>query len=407
VKVQNMYMYRDIVRLHSRVLEVAWRLGSFEVNRYEAVFSGQRVYAGAWTIVSSSSEQVPEVKHIVRGNGRLAPAKLYSDRYSVGVENVHENELVEFVEAIANFEEWNPNEVEVDLTYSVEKRVIEHPEGVAEEVKGFTLVNIAVARKGRAVSLGIGFLGAPQRSYIGLLRSFLEDLATRARLLPHAQRLNPLAAGRWTVILYRDAAAALAHELSHLLEATSLQRLPLGFRVSEELSIQDDPFYPQSPAYRLFDDEAVEVKRKTLIDAGVVVGYLSTRETAGAGIGEPGNAFGLFHRPIPRHTTLYVKPGDWRENELLEETRHAILVDEILEANVADGVITIVPESAWLVERGNIVRPVIVSRVRIRVTKELRTIDAITRTPWLRVGFEKGAIVCELAPAIRLQAYVD
>jgi len=402
-----MYMYRDVVRLYSRVLEVAWRLGSFEVNRYEAVFSGQRVYAGAWTIVSSSSEQVPKVKRIVKGSGRLAPAKLYSSKYSVGVESVHENELIEFVEAIANFEKWNPNEVEIDLTYNIEKRVIEHPEGVAEEVKGFTLINIAVARKGRAVSLGIGFLGAPRRSHIGAIKGFLEDLATRAHLLPRAQRLNPLAAGKWTIILYRDAAAALVHELSHLLEATSLQRLPLGFRVSEELSIQDDPFYPQSPAYRLFDDEAVEVKRKTLVDAGIVVGYLSTREAAGAGIGEPGNAFGLFHRPIPRHTTLCVKPGDWRENELFEETRQAILIDEILEANVADDVITIVPETAWLVEKGTIVKPVIVSRVRIRVSRELKTIDAVTRTPWLRVGVEKGAIVCELAPAIRLQAYVD
>lgn len=400
-------MYRDVVRLHSKVLEVAWRLGSFEVNRYEAVFSGQRIYAGAWTIVSSSSEQVPEVKHVVRGSGKLAPAKLYSSKYSVGVENVDESELVEFVEAIANFEAWSPNEVEVDLTYNVERRVIEHPEGVAEEVKGFTLINIAVVQKGKAASLAIGFLGAPKKNHIKLIRGFLEDLATRARLLPRAQRLNPLAAGKWTVILYRDAAAALVHELSHLLEATSLQRLPLGFRISEELSIQDDPFYPQSPAYRLFDDEAVEVKRKTLIEAGIVVGYLSTRETAGAGIGEPGNASGLFHRPIPRHTTLHVKPGDWRENELFEETKQAILVDEILEANVADDVITIVPETAWLVEKGVIVKPIIVSRIRIRVSRELKTIDAITRTPWLRVGLEKGAVVCELTPAIRLQAYVD
>jgi len=397
--------YMDTVSYTIHVVDAAWRLGSVEVNSYRYGSIAQRVYNGAWIITSAPRvEELGELTvhtPVYRGRGCLAEARMYHGRACIGGEGGVED-VVRLVERVVG-------EGDVELVASMYhvRRAIRWPRGgEAVEDKRFTVVTLAAAAGRGAVSASVGFLGAPRSEHVVALRRIVEELKYRASLQAKAGMLNPLASGRWDVILTRDASAALLHEIGHCLQASNPSKLPRGARLHEELTIIDDPFYPGSPAARLFDDEGVEARRKTLVEDGVVREWLETRETACRTGGRPGNAVGLFHRPFPGWSTLVMKQGDWREDEVLEETRRGIMVDSVAEAWLDDkGVITIVPESAWYVERGSLT-PLRVSRVRVRL-RDLSSIDAIGRRRWLRVGLEKGYVVAEAAPTVRLKAYVD
>ncbi len=396
--------YRDTVFQSVHVIDAAWRLGSVEVSSYRYSSLAQRLYNGAWIIMSAPGlEELGELAvhtPVYHGGGCLAEAPLYQGHARLGREGGVED-VVRLVESVVG-------EGDVELVASLYhvKRGIRRRGGDAVEEKYFTVVDAAVAGPGGAVSARVGFLGSPGPEHSVALRMIIRELKHRASMAAKAARLNPLASGKWDVILSRDAASTLLHEIGHSLQASSTTKLPLGARIHEELSILDDPFYPGSPASRFFDDEGVEARRKTLVEDGVVREWLETRETACRTRGRPGNAIGLFHRPFPGWTTLCMSAGDWREDEILEETRRGIMVDSVAEAWIDEKrVITMIPETAWYVERGSTV-PLRVSRIRIRM-RDLRSIDALGRRRWLRVSMEKGYVTAEAAPTIRLKAYVD
>jgi len=300
-------------------------------------------------------------------------------------------------------------EAEVVTTIIHESRSIVHPSGIAREEKNYTDTLIAFRCNKAALSVRTGFIGFLDKMRAKSITSLAESLLYNTLAYQKARRLNPMASGKWRVILVNDAAGALIHELGHVLEAGSPQSLRPGERIAPpDFSILEDPYYYDSPAQRVFDDEAVESKRKRLVESGVVVERLNTRETAIVTGEEPGNANGLFHRPVPGHTTLVASSGDWKLREVLEETRRGILVSQIVEAFVDENrVITLVPEDGWIIERGEISQPVRLSRIRLRIPQETMTIDAMTRDKWLRVSSEKGSIVAEAAPALRITGFVD
>ncbi|MET1102021.1 MAG: metallopeptidase TldD-related protein [Pyrodictiaceae archaeon] len=402
--------YRDKVSLYVEVVEASLRPGSIEVNADRREYRGERVYRGGWLIYSSppplslSTRSLPSPP---RGYSKgLAEARLFHGRSFIGeYRRVSGEEVAEIASGLASMV--TKCDPEIVVTFVHEVRSIHHEEGSAIEDKNYTDIIMAVNCHGYALSERIGLLGTPTKSHINLLSRVIGELEEGSLIYArYAKALSPMERGRWQVILRRSAAAALLHEIGHCLEATRCRLTP-GTRIHNTLKIYDDPFYYQSPAQRAFDDEAVASFRRTLVEDGVVVDLLHTRETAAIAGSRPGNAQGLFHRPIPGHSTLVMGAGDWGDREIIEETKRGILVNQVLEATVdPTGLITIYPEDAWLVERGEVRGALRVTRIRLFV-KTLATIDAISKTHWLRVSSEKGNLVAEASPSIRLQAYID
>jgi predicted Zn-dependent protease len=161
-----------------------------------------------------------------------------------------------------------------------------------------------------------------------------------------------------------------------------------------------------APTLRFFDDEGVTTQKRVIIDEGRLVDMHHTRSTAGRYGSSPGSAYGLFHRPVGFHTTLIVEPGDWGENEIVEETRHGLYVQGVAMALTEKGYIRIVPEAVYTIKRGEIADLVSVKAIKIPLYK-LRTMHAITKTRKLRVSREKEWIVAELSPRVMLEAYVE
>jgi TldD protein len=76
-----------------------------------------------------------------------------------------------------------------------------------------------------------------------------------------------------------------------------------------------------------FDDEGVPAQRSALIQNGIFVGYLTSRETAST-LGERSNgtmrADGWNRIPIIRMTNINLEPGDWELDDLIADTDDGI-----------------------------------------------------------------------------------
>ncbi len=396
--------YVDIVHYRHVVYEAAYRAGSVELNVDEGCWEGFRVYkSGSWRIRSAPCGKLRSKPRPSRGDG-LRDAVLYAGVYEHRPIRLEADELLGAVEASGASCSETGCTCEAILEYVEGERRIEHYEGEAIHRFSYLAATLGAVAGAATVS---DTLPVSSEAELRLLPRIARVLCEKARMAARGlKRLSPMESGRWSVVLVGTAAAVLAHELAHLLAGDRGPRLPLGARIApEELSMRDEPGYAQAPYHHVFDDEAVVAARRSLVALGEVRGYLGVRWR---GVGEPGSARGLFQPPIAMHTVLVLEAGDWRDSEIVEETRRGVLVETVAEAWVDEnGVITMIPELAWLVEGGEVVGALRFSRLRLRAQRELATIDALGRRLWARFAREKGQPLVELAPSIRLQAYVD
>jgi TldD protein len=78
-----------------------------------------------------------------------------------------------------------------------------------------------------------------------------------------------------------------------------------------------------------YDDEGVKAQRKYAIEKGKFVGYLMSRETASK-VGQTRSNGCMraegYKLPIIRMTNVSLEPGDWKYDELIEDTKDGILM---------------------------------------------------------------------------------
>jgi len=145
-------------------------------------------------------------------------------------------------------------------------------------------------------------------------------------------------AGRTTVVLSPEQAIMQVHEsVGHpteldrvygteaayagtsFLSPDDLGSLRYG---SEQMNITADATTPEGLGTFAFDDEGVPARREAIVEAGVLRGFLSSRETAeqlGAGAGGSMRADGWSRMPLVRMTNLHLEPGEGSFEELLAD----------------------------------------------------------------------------------------
>lgn len=99
---------------------------------------------------------------------------------------------------------------------------------------------------------------------------------------------------------------------------------------SEQTSFVADPTIPKGLGTYGYDDEGVPAKKEYLVKDGVFVGYQSSRETA-AQIGIDESSAGMraatpVDLPIVRMNNICLEPGDWKSDEIIEDTKDGILM---------------------------------------------------------------------------------
>lgn len=181
----------------------------------------------------------------------------------------------------------------------------------------------------------------------------------------------PAPAGEMTVVLGAGWPGILLHEaVGHGLEGdfnrkkTSAFSGMIGQRVaSPGVTIVDDGTMPDRRGSLTIDDEGETTQRTTLIEDGVLVGYMQDRMNARL-MGEKSTGNGrrqsYAHRPMPRMTNTVMLSGDAAPEEVLKSAKSGIYAVQFGggQVDITSGKFVFSCTEAYLIEDGKLGAPV-------------------------------------------------
>ncbi len=174
-----------------------------------------------------------------------------------------------------------------------------------------------------------------------------------------------------TVVVGPGWNGVLLHEaVGHGLEADGVRRGTSAFagRLGEQVAspnvtIVDDGTLQGGRGSLHIDDEGCETRRTTLIENGVLRGYMHDRLSArlmGAAPTGNGRREGYASPPMPRMTNTFMLNGDRDPEEIVESVRHGIYVSGLEggQVDITSGQFVFEASEAYLIENGRITAPV-------------------------------------------------
>lgn len=188
-----------------------------------------------------------------------------------------------------------------------------------------------------------------------------------------------------------------------------------GTRIgSKAVTIVDDPAIEHSYGYYAYDDEGVKARRRYLYKEGVINEFLHNRESA-AKLGTRSNgssrSINYDREAIVRMANTLVLPGDFTEDELIEDVKHGVFMKSFTEWNIDDKRFNqrYVGREAYLIENGELKHPMARPVIETTTEKFWTAVDAVSK----KVEFEaatcgkgdpsQGVPVYTGGPCIRLR----
>jgi TldD protein len=201
----------------------------------------------------------------------------------------------------------------------------------------------------------------------------------------------PAPGGVMPVIFDPSITGLLVHEcLGHSTEADlvlrghSILAGRIGERVASPLvTIVDDPTLADAWGGYRYDSEGVPAERVTLIEAGVLRGWLESLETAsrtGRAPNGHGRSEGALARPIPRMSNTFLMPGEHSIDEMIRGIERGVIVahGESGYAMSERGQYSCSANRGWRIEHGTRGEPVRHVSVSGDILETLRNIDRVS-----------------------------
>lgn len=178
-----------------------------------------------------------------------------------------------------------------------------------------------------------------------------------------------------TIILSPDLASLQIHEsIGHPLELDRVFGSERNFSgtsfatpdklkqlkyASDIVNVYSDPTYPGGLATYMFDDEGVKASRVPLIEKGLLVGYLSSLETAARinmSSSAAARADGWGGIPLVRMTNIVLEPGTQRFADMLAEVDDGIYIEGVSSWSIDDtrDNFTLTGEAGWEIKGGKL-----------------------------------------------------
>ncbi|MGC8939072.1 MAG: TldD/PmbA family protein [Candidatus Bathyarchaeia archaeon] len=164
----------------------------------------------------------------------------------------------------------------------------------------------------------------------------------------------------------------------------------IGTRIgSKAVTIVDDPTVEHSYGYYAYDDEGVKARRRYLYKEGVINEFLHNRESA-AKLGTRSNgssrSINYDREAIVRMANTFVLPGDYTEDELIEDVKYGVLMKSFTEWNIDDKRFNqrYVGREAYLIENGEVKHPLARPVIEITTERFWTAVDAVSK----KVEFE-------------------
>jgi TldD protein len=415
--------YGDLLLVKRKDVEVALRDESLEVVEDESARLSCRVLDKGYGVSSTNRLDRQSVRNamnsavkqsrLIESNRNLAPVKQEEGeverkgKKEFSVENAKEF-LLALKQLIKAKLSSLLSRTELIITYSNVESSLASTEGTkVKESAEYIDVTLYIIVKGLGVGYASKIVGGQGGFEIIESRNWdmiIDDLINTAIASTKAKMLSPFERGsKFKVILDNEASGTIAHEIAHMLEGDQAQvSYFINIRVPKELEIVDNPEIPGGYGSFTWDNEGVRGRKKVLINESEI-NLLHTRLTARKGE-FPGNAKGITHIPKPGMSNVYIKPSDWKIKEIFEETRNGIFVKGVVraETNVVEGIFELIPEIAYLIVNKEIKTPLKNLKIVDTIRNIIQNTDAIGSLASLRPNYEKGFLVSEGGPFIRV-----
>lgn len=304
-------------------------------------------YAHSTEMTEAALKRAAETARLAVGSGgaTMAPApqatnqRLYTDadpmadaEFSVKVETLRE------IDAFTR--DLDPRVVQVSASISASLQEIEilRPEGIrVRDVRPMTRLNVSVIvdQDGRRESGSAG--GGGRYGLTDLIDPANWQLKAREALRVALVNLDaePAPAGTFDVVLGPGWPGILLHEaIGHGLEGdfnrkkTSAFAGLLGQRIAAKgVTVLDDGTIPDRRGSISFDDEGTQSGKNTLIEDGILVGYMQDRQNARLmGVAPTGNGRreSYQHAPMPRMTNTYMLGGSINPGDIVSDLKDGI-----------------------------------------------------------------------------------
>ncbi|MFH0748951.1 MAG: TldD/PmbA family protein [Candidatus Bathyarchaeota archaeon] len=230
---------------------------------------------------------------------------------------------------------------------------------------------------------------------------FARGIAETAR---DAVRAKVPKAGFYRVVADQDLIGLILHEaFGHASEADlvmtgeSILNGKLGEEVTSPFITIIDEGMVKGGYFFTFDDEGVPKSRQTIVEKGVLVGLLQSRETGyKMGVMSTGNArtqnFG--DKPLVRQTNLVMETGDRNFNELIEDIDNGLYIcgrgTRGGEVDTGLGTFTFRAGPSYIIRNGKVREMVRGVSVSGSILETLRSVDAVGKDVKVRTSIFGG-----------------
>ena len=315
------------------------------------------------------------------GGGSLADApastnrKLYTDEdpiagagFPVKVETLRE------IDAFARNLDQRVVQVSATIAASLQEVEILRPDGLSvRDTRPMTRVNVSVIveQNGRRESGSAG--GGGRIGLDGLIAPDDWQAKTREALRIACVNLDavPAPAGVMDVVLGPGWPGILLHEaIGHGLESDFNRKGSSAFSglmgkkiASEGVTVLDDGTIPDRRGSITIDDEGTPSRRNTLIEDGILVGYMQDRQNARLMGVEPtgnGRRESYAHAPMPRMTNTYMLGGETSPDDIVADLKDGIYAVGFGggQVDITNGKFVFSCTEAYRVENGKVGAPV-------------------------------------------------
>ena len=351
---------------------------------------GLRCVAGETTGFAQSSEMSPEALHRAASvvalakdghAGRFAapPARtntrLYPDIDPVGdLAFPAKVELLQEIDAFARA--LDPRVVQVAATLACSRKAVSILRAGGErfdDIRPLVRINVSITveRDGRRET-GTAGAGGRQAFDSYVAEDFWQGLAREAlRIATVNLDAVDAPAGTFDVVLGPGWPGVLLHEaIGHGLEGDFIRKGTSAFtgRVGERVAapgvtVVDDGTLPGRRGSLTIDDEGTPTRRNTLIEDGILKGFIYDRQNARLMGVEPsgnGRRESFAHVPMPRMTNTFMLGGDADPGEMLADCEDGLYAVGFGggQVDITSGKFVFQCTEAYRVRRGKVEEPV-------------------------------------------------
>ena len=383
--------YADLYFQYSR--SEGWSLeegqvksGSFHIEQgvgVRAVTGERTAFAYSDDISLPALEQAATAARAIGRSGaearsrivtRAAPAQLYRPEDPLAsLPDAEKVRLLERLEAHARAADPRVSQVMASLAGEYEVILVARSDGViAADVRPLVRVSLQVIAEQGGVREQGSAGGGGRFDYAYFTDEVLQDYARKA---VHQAVTNlgakPAPAGAMTVVLGAGWPGILLHEaIGHGLEGdfnrkgSSAFAGRIGERVAAEgVTVMDDGTLAQRRGSLNVDDEGNATRCTTLIENGILRGYLQDSLNARlSGMDLTGNARreSFAHIPMPRMTNTYMLNGNRDPQEIIASVKRGLYAANFGggQVDITSGKFVFSAAEAYLIEDGKITSPV-------------------------------------------------